>query len=80
MYKNANVVTELFEDIKFIEIKQGVRQGDPFSHKLFTNTPEDIFKIFHWERKKININCERLTNLTRSHGTRTTNDHTRSRT
>ena len=43
--------------------KEGVRQGDTISPKLFAACLEHIFKDINWKDKGINVNGERLRHL-----------------
>ena len=47
-----------------IPILRGMRQGDPVSPKLFTATIQEVFKTAQLEEKGINIDGEKLSNLT----------------
>ena len=46
-----------------IPILSGVRQGDPFSPKLFTAALQEVFKNAQLEEKKIDIDGEKLSHL-----------------
>ena len=47
-----------------IPILRGMRQGDSVSPKLFTATIQEVFKTAQLEEKGINIDGEKLSNLT----------------
>ena len=56
------------------KILRGVRQGDPISPKLFTASIEEVFKNCELEKRGIDINGEKLTDLRfADHVTLTTN-------
>ena len=46
-----------------IKILRGVRQGDPISPKLFTASIEEVFKNCELEKRGIDIDGEKLTDL-----------------
>ena len=46
-----------------IPVLRGVRQGDPISPKLFTATVQEVFKNAQLDKKGINIDGEKLSNL-----------------
>ncbi|KAL0891826.1 hypothetical protein ABMA27_015090 [Loxostege sticticalis] len=50
-------------NLKVIQLRRGVRQGDVISPKLFTNALEDIFKTLDWTGQGININGEYVSHL-----------------
>ena len=64
IYFNCTSRVQLHKESKPINIKQGVRQGDTISPKLFTSCLEDIFRSLNWEKRGININGEYLNHLT----------------
>ena len=49
IYTDSSVPVHMHKDIEKIRIKRGVRQGDTISPKLFTATPESIFRRLNWE-------------------------------
>ncbi|XP_042860599.1 uncharacterized protein LOC122246229 [Penaeus japonicus] len=63
IYENSTSVIRLHEDPDLFQIEKGVRQGDTISPKLFTATPEEIFKQLIWEEKGIRIDGEYLNRL-----------------
>ena len=58
-----------------IKIAKGVRQGDTISPKLFTATPESIFRKIDWEEKGMNIDGENLINLRFAYDTSNTSEN-----
>ena len=46
-----------------IRILRGVRQGDPISPKIFTASIEEVFKNCDLEKRGIDIDGEKLTDL-----------------
>ena len=59
----VHIEKEMSEEIKIL---RGVRQGDPISPKLFTATIEDVFKNCEIEERDIDIDGEKLTDLSGS--------------
>ena len=56
----VHIEKQMSEEIK---ISRGVRQGDPISPKLFTASIEEVFKNCDLDKRGIDIDGERLTDL-----------------
>lgn len=46
-----------------VEVKKGVRQGDPGSPKYFSAVLEKVFRALNWQEKGLDVNGKRLSHL-----------------
>ncbi|KAI8434265.1 hypothetical protein MSG28_012359 [Choristoneura fumiferana] len=63
LYENSTSRVKLETTGPPIEIKRGVRQGDPLSPKIFIAVLESIISKLNWSTVGLNINGERISHL-----------------